>query len=204
MARLAFRFALLLVPVLFLISTAAPFTGQRLAPTALDSLGFAACKLPCWAGITPGLTPFAQADELLVEHLPNVDITLHLLSSALTFQVDNELSGILFYDGGHVSEIHLEVVMPINYFLETLGTPDCVTASKGPTEVSLSVIWETSDGFIGAFLLFDGRMGWNPALVTRSVLMGTVNVCDTPGILSWKGFAPAWHYAAQVSGLAVP
>ncbi len=205
MVRLAFRFALLLVPVLFLISTAAPFTGQHLAPpdTALDELGFAACKLPCWAGITPGVTLLTETHTLMTEHLADVDLTLQVADSAMTFQVGSGFSGLMFYDGSRVSEVHLDAALPMSYLLETLGTPDCISASKGTTQVNLTVFWEEGARFTGAFLLFDGRMAWQPETTTRTVLMGAFEVCDTPGILPWNGFAPAWHYAGQVSGLAI-
>ncbi len=207
MALLAVRCAVWLAPLLFAISAIVPLIGQRLPPpeSGVEAIGFAACSLPCWAGITPGLTPFAEANELMAEHLPAFSIPTFLTTSTLSFQTvtsQPNLAGALYYDRSRVSEVHLDVALPVWYLLDNLGTPDCVWVSRGNMQAVMAVYWEGQDLSTSAYLLFDGRMGWKLEMPTRFLQMSTTLTCKTTGIVPWMGFAPAWRYYQLASATA--
>lgn len=209
MFPLALRCVAWLTPLLFVVSTTASLIGQRLPPLELEieAVGFAACRLPCWAGITPGVTPFAEASELMAEHLPAFSIPSFLTTSTLSFQTitsEPNLAGALYYDSSRVSEVHLEVALPIGYLLDRLGTPDCVWVSRGNIQAVMAVYWEAEELSTGAYLIFDDRMAWKLQMPTRYLQMSTTLTCNTPGIVPWRGFAPAWRYENTTSGTAVP
>lgn len=209
MTRYVLEFALWLAPFLFAASVLMSFGGQRLSPRAspLDEPGFAACRLPCWAGITPGLTPFAEANELIAQHLPDYRVPTFLTTSSLSFQTiasEPALSGVLFYDSTRIGEIHLDAGLPVWYLMDTLGKPDCVWVSEGPSQIMLTLFWESNGRSTGGYFFFDPRSGWQSNTRTRFLQMSTVLSCDTPGMILWMGFAPAWRYAAMAGGIAVP
>lgn len=201
MIPVAARIAVFLAPSLLVFNVIASFAGQHFVSPSprWDELGFAACNLPCWAGITPGQTPFAEANELIAEYLADVNIHFYLTRAAMTFQAgtgDSAFGGVFYYDGSRVTEIHLDMALPVRDLLDKLGTPDCVWAARGSQQIPLTIYWERNHLSIGAFLNFDGRMAWTPNMRTRSLLMGTTLPCNTPGMLPWMGFAPAWRYEA--------
>jgi hypothetical protein len=209
MLLLAIRCVAWLAPLLFVVSTTAPLIGQRLPPPQLEieEIGFAACTLPCWAGITPGLTPFAEASELMAEHLPAFSIPSFLTTSTLSFQTitsEPNIAGALYYDSTRVSEVHLEVALPIGYLLDRLGTPDCVWVSQGNLQAVMAVYWEGEELSTGAYLIFDGRMAWKLEMPTRYLQMSTTLTCNSPEIVPWMGFAPAWRYDEAASRTVVP
>jgi hypothetical protein len=209
MTPVAIRSAVLLAPLLLVFSMVAPLAGQGLPPAASigAELGFGACKLPCWAGITPGQTPFAQANERMAEHIPPYTIPVFLTTSTLSFETTPGqplLVGSLYYADSRVSEIHLEVGLPLSYLLESLGSPDCVWASPGTSFTVLALFWEGQGLSTGAYLIFDGRRGWKLNMETRFLQMSTYLSCDTPGIIPWRGFARAWRYDQFSSAPGAP
>jgi hypothetical protein len=209
MTRLAVRFAALFVPLLFVISAMTSTVDTPVQESSAgEDMGFAACKLPCWAGITPGRTHFAQANQLMARHLPAFSIPTFLTTSTLTFQTvssDPMISGSLYYDGGRVSEIHLDVGLPAGYLLDTLGTPDCVWVSRGNPQIVLTLYWEQNGLSTGAYFVLSRDRSWQRDMLTRFLQISTIQNCDIPGILPWQGFARAWRYEALASGdIAVP
>jgi|FLYN01.1.fsa_nt_gi hypothetical protein len=209
MTLLTMLFAAWLVPLLFVISAAVPLIGQQapLRQSPLEDIGFTACRLPCWAGITPGLTPFAEASELLVEHLPDFRIPTFLTSSSLTFQAvsaEPYITGALYYDGSRVSEVHLDVDLPMWYLLDRLGTPDCVWVSRGSAPAVVSIYWEGRNLSTAAYLVFEGRLAWTLDMPIRFLQMTTTLNCTTVGMLPWMGFAPAWRYEQIAAEAIVP
>jgi hypothetical protein len=208
MALLAVRCAIGLASLLFAISATAPLIGERLSSpeSGVEAIGFAVCTLPCWAGITPGRTWFAEANGLMAEHLPTFSIPTFLTASTLSFQTvtsEPNLAGALYYDRSRVSEVHLDVALPLWYLLDNLGTPDCVWVSRGNMQIVMAVYWEREDISTGAYLIFDGRMAWTLEMPTRFLRMSTTLTCNTPGIVPWMGFAPAWRYNERASEVAV-
>lgn len=71
LVRLLALFTLLLA---LLLGGVIAFTRAHTAPSTLDWLLDTGCDLPCWHGITPGETTFAEAMALLQEQ-PTVQIT---------------------------------------------------------------------------------------------------------------------------------
>lgn len=199
MIRLAARCAVWFAPLYFILSGLALLIGPRLPPreSELGNLGFEACRLPCWAGITPGLTPFAQANRLMAEYLPNFSVPTFLTTSNLTFQsITSEpaIAGTLYYDEAGVSEIHLDVSLPVWYLLDTLGAPDCVWLSSASGPTVMSIYWEKNNLSIAALLIFEGRTAWTLEMPTHFLQMTTNLSCGVAGMLPWMGFAPAWRY----------
>ena len=207
MSRLVLRFAVLILPLLFILSVLVSLVRTPPEDSGAGAIGFAACKLPCWAGITPGLTPFAEANELLGQHLPEYQIPTFLTTSTLTFQTiaaEPMISGSLFYDGTRVGEIHLDVRLPASYLLDRLGTPDCVWVVRGSVPLIVRVYWERNGLSTGAYFIFDRDAGWQRDMLTHYLQMSTTLSCDIPGILPWRGFARAWRYEEMASREAVP
>jgi hypothetical protein len=209
MALLTLRCVIRLALLLFVISAIVPMIGKRLSSldSGVEEIGFTACELPCWAGITPGLTPFADAGELMAEHLPAFSIPSFLTTSTLSFQTitsEPDLAGALYYDNSRVSEVHLEVALPIGYLFDSLGTPNCVWTSPGNMQAVMAVYWEDEDLSTAAYLIFDGSMTWEMEMPTRFLQMSTTLTCDTQGIVPWMGFAPAWRYGEVASAMISP
>jgi len=199
MVRMAVRLALWLVPIHLVVIGAMPLLGPHRPPrdAGLADAGFAACKLPCWAGVVPGVTPFAEANRLLSSHLPPYRIPTFLTTSTLSFETINSapaVSGVLFYEQTRVGAVHLATPVPLWYLLETLGTPDCVWVSQGGAQALISIFWERSLPSTGAYFPFAERAAWELDMPARFLQMSSTSSCATPGALPWRGFAPAWRY----------
>jgi hypothetical protein len=68
----------------------------------------------------------------------------------------------------------------------------------------MAVYWEGEELSTGAYLIFDGRMAWKLEMPTRYLQMSTTLTCNSPEIVPWMGFAPAWRYDEAASRTVVP
>jgi hypothetical protein len=193
------RLALWLLPISILFSGVAFLTGRQLPAqdAGLDELGFAACKLPCWAEITPGLTPFDEASQILSAQFSGLRFPMYNATTGFSFEINTTsppVSGLLYYQGNTVAEIHLYLNLPMWYLIDIQGTPSCVSVSRSGPYISLSIFWERDGLSTGTLVFFEDGSTWQPVMRTRYLQMSTTPVCDLPGMLPWLGFARAWHY----------
>lgn len=196
-----FRLLARLLPLILALCVVVPvFSGRHDSAAEWQAFGFGACALPCYAGITPGVTPFDAIQPLLMENVPRLDRRMIGSGSALNFWAtipSQQLSGLIRYESGLVGEIQLNVVLPLTALITELGTPDCILLSaSGEPGHNTVIFWERGVVSIGAVLERNQRRininGDARALWLRIAVPGD---CSLRGALPWQGFAPLWTYA---------
>ncbi|MCC6801575.1 MAG: hypothetical protein IT319_01725 [Anaerolineae bacterium] len=197
-----FRLLARLLPLILALCAVMPvFSGRRVdVSSAWQAFGFGACILPCYAGITPGVTPFDGIYPLLVENVPQLDRHMIASGSALNFWAtipSQRLTGLIRYERGLVGEIRLNAVLPLAAVITELGTPDCILLSTGgEPERSTVIFWERGEVSIAAVLERNQSLininGDARALWLRIAVPGD---CSLRGALPWRGFAPLWTYS---------
>jgi hypothetical protein len=200
------RLFLRMLPVIAALCAVVPtIAGRPLdGDESWEQFGFAYCALPCFAGITPGETPYHQASRLLRQHIPVMENRMFNTGTSINFwALTNraELSGTALYELGMVGELRLNVPLPLDHLLTQLGAPDCIllTPPDNPRRAPV-IFWIRENISIGAVLRTDLNLltlsGRAPALWLRS---GDPNECEVRGAVPWRGFAPAWNYAQSAS-----
>ncbi len=201
--RLVFR----LFTVCLALCAVLPFLAARAAriPADWEALGFSACQLPCFAGITPAETPFRDVSTLLMRHIPALDPRLMHSGSAIHFQAalwrtqdsPKQLNGLVRYDRGTtVSEVRVSTSVPLELVFAQLGAPDCILPGGAfSTQQSMVIFWERGAISVAAVL---GR-GENRVRLNGdayALWLRAVNPpdCAMRGSLRWRGFAPVWAY----------
>ncbi len=196
------RLTLRLLPACLLLCAVVPVFGARQLPRseAWEQFGFDYCKLPCFAGITPGVTPFNGIAQLLLWHIPVIDPSLIASGSAINFWArlpTQQLGGLMRYERGTVGEMRFNGSLPVGEMVAELGSPDCILPNTQGDPDRLTVIfWERSGVSIGALIAPDQRtINLNAdalALWLRAIAPG--DDCSLWGALPWRGFAPLWRY----------
>jgi hypothetical protein len=190
-----------LIPLIGLLCAVVPVMGAR-EPSydqSWEQFGFAYCDLPCFVGITPGVTSFDQVARLLARHIPVLDPRMIASGSSINFWArmpTEQLAGLMRYDRGLVGEMRFNVVLPVQAVISELGTPDCILPNVYGEPDRLTVIfWERGQVSIGAVL--------SPAEHTVSLSADTMALwlrvtvpgdCSLRGAQPWRGFAPLWDY----------
>ena len=115
-----------------LLIFAARVIGQAQPPPALQELHLTDCQLPCWSGITPGKTTFAEALQQLKAIYPQAAVTINPAQAALQFRLASARIGIgVFADKlGVVSDLLLYA-----YDFNGLALGDVVTLLKLPAQL---------------------------------------------------------------------
>ena len=177
------------------------FGGRLPAPDeSWQQFGFTTCELPCFAGITPGQTPFDNVPGLLIRHVQSVDPRMIAGGASINFwaQSNNQqLGGLVRYADGLVGEMRFNVVLPLAEIINELGTPNCLLPNTSSNVKSVMVIfWEREQVSIAAVLNPDAH-GINPNADTFALWLNAVqaNDCSRVGAVPWHGFAPLWDYA---------
>lgn len=202
-ARLVFR----LFAVCVALCTALQLLGARTEriPDDWEALGFSACQLPCFAGITPAETSFRDVSTLLMRHIPALDPRLMHSGSAINFQAvfrgtqngPLQLNGLVRYDRGTaVSEVRVSTILPLELVFAQLGAPDCILPGGAlSTQQSMVIFWERGAISVAAVL---GRGQERVRLNgdAYALWLRAVNPpdCAMRGSLRWRGFAPVWAY----------
>lgn len=216
MRYLAVWLMLICVPLFAALSGVMTVIGSRYSSEATQwaALGFTHCALPCWAGMTPGETPFdtTQIAYQVVQTFRDPSTNLVLSGSQINFWTraadpQQPLTGLIFYTdreyaGGVIGDIRLSFSLPIWQLIANLGEPDCVwtEATMGPqSRRVLAVYWEDGDGVsIGTLLAVDARGSWHPATHIDSFWISvTSSACDQPEATPWMGFASFFRYIAH-------
>jgi hypothetical protein len=199
---LAFRILpkMLVVCVLcctMVVACAARTPGSEAAWTRF---GFEACALPCYAGMTPGETPFRETGTLLINHVPALDPRVISSGTSLNFfarMTGQQLAGLVRYQsGGQVGEIRLNSVLPLDQVLMQLGAPDCILATT--VDRAPIIFWERGMVSVAAVLGMDNS-AYQPGANIFSLWLrvATPPDCTLRGARSWQGFAPLWVYQAK-------
>jgi len=205
-----FRFILrlsLLTFALFAASTAlAPLTAQRRVEVspAWAAYGFAACALPCWAGITVGETPFSDTVTRTAASIPA--LTSHTIAGSPVFLWGNAdpyfFSGRVYVGGETVGRVELNLNLPADYLIARFGLPLCVLS--GPdlnTTTHLSAIyWTGGDWVAAAFVNGNARTLFTPSATIYSftVFNGSMTPCPKT-TAPWRGAAVWWRYSDWIS-----
>ncbi len=190
------------LPICAMLCVVVPtFAGRQPASDeAWQKFGFAACELPCVAGITPGQTSFNVVPNLLMRHIPVIDPLMLNSGASINFWAripSQQLGGLIQYERGLVGEMRFNVILPLAQMVESLGTPDCILPNNSSQADQVSVIfWEREGVSIGAVLPADEPV---VDLSSQTLALWVRNVqpedCALRGAVAWRGFAPIWDYA---------
>jgi hypothetical protein len=200
--------SLLMAVVTSVLALAAVGVG-RAQPDRPDWLHLRDCALPCWAGMTPGLTPIGDVKQRLSalmlgsgrSWMPSSPLDAH--NPFFTWSSVDRLTGVsinLFAenDGKTASLIgigsdHRDSLMPrLGDALLAFGPPTCVIAAS---DLSLfNLIYE--DRAAGSLSEIDtDSLRWTSPI--RSFSAETEGALLTCGKLRgnrWRGLYPAWQY----------
>jgi hypothetical protein len=196
-------FAFLLIACVLICGALTAFAGRQPDPDeSWQHFGFATCALPCFAGITPGQTPFQSVQQLLIRHVQSVDPRMIASGASINFWArskSQQFGGLVRYNEGRVGEMRFNVVLPLAEIITELGTPDCLlpNTSTDPDRVTV-IFWEREQVSIAAVLAPDPR-AINLNANTLALWLNPVqaNDCSRSGAVSWRGFAPMWDYLRQ-------
>lgn len=167
---------------------------------AWTRFGFEACALPCYAGMTPGETPFGETGVLLMNHVPALDPRVISSGTSLNFFARlpvQQLAGLVRYQtDGQVGEIRLNAVLPLDQVLVQLGAPDCILAAA--VDRAPIIFWERGGVSVAAVLSTDAN-AYQPgaSLFSLWLRVATPPDCTLRGARSWQGFAPLWVYKTE-------
>ncbi|MFN8448196.1 MAG: hypothetical protein U0521_06310 [Anaerolineae bacterium] len=191
-----------LLPMCLVLCIVVPGLAARpvIPGAAWDGFGFNVCKLPCFAGITPGVTPFDDIYRLLVSNVPLLDRRMIASGSALNFWArlpSQQFGGLIRYDARLVGEMRFNVILPVASVLEELGTPDCILPNTQGDPARMTVIfWERGNVSIGAVLSPNWHtIDLNADSLALWLRVATPGDCSLRGALPWQGFAPLWAYS---------
>ncbi len=158
------------------------------------------CQLPCWAGITPGITPIADVIGLL--DAIEITVSPQTFNEGVFFTLDNPttiLEGSVYGDHrGIVNLIRLSGHIPIPYLFRQLGQPDCALYPN-PSE-AITVIWQRERITMFAIVLqnsFGELVPDGNAPLFNTYFNGIE--CTQPETLPWLGFVPSWRYIQQLN-----
>jgi hypothetical protein len=194
--RTASRLILLLLLAWGGSGAAALLIGKQ-QPGAEDVLahyGFAACELPCWAGITPGVTTSGFIIPLIEKNVPAYEHARFPEWGIVAFQLENDMGGnVRFYEA--VNQIYLiNIEIPLTYLFEHLTLPDCVSAD----ESAMLMMWMRGENvIISTFLGSPSRIlsGGDASSTGLMIFEAGADFCQT--YPDWRGFAPVWFYRQQ-------
>jgi hypothetical protein len=195
------RLILRVLPLAAVLCAVVPAMGGRplYSDEVWEQFGFTICELPCFAGITPGRTPFQQTPSLLRKNIPLIRNRMFDTGAVVSFWASteaNDLSGFTRHIWGVVDEIRLNSLLPVDHLIAELGTPDCILPNTQSESSRMTIFWERGQVSIGAVLSPDQPIinlnGDTLALWLRISVPGD---CSRSGTLPWRGFAPLWAYS---------
>ncbi|MBN8634642.1 MAG: hypothetical protein J0M07_04910 [Anaerolineae bacterium] len=206
MLRLLFRLSLLIFALAAVVIALAPLAAPRpvAASPAWAAYGFAACDLPCWAGITVGETPFGATVPITAQNIPRrIAYTIAGSSVFLWEDVDPYyFTGLLSAAGVEtVGRIQLTVSLPADYLLERLGLPACVFSVRDFNGLSYTstIYWSGADWVVEASVSSPARSLFTPGATIKAVVLfsGTMQPCPKT-TAPWIGAAAWWRYTAWI------
>lgn len=193
------RLSLRVLPLIAALCAVVPAVGGRpLRPDeAWDGFGFTICDLPCFAGITPGRTPFQQTPTLLRKYIPliqnhmfNSGLAVHFWASTPAY----DLAGSTTHAYGVVDEIRLNSPVPLDHLIAELGMPDCILLGIGTTSHRSTIFWVRRQISIGAVLQGES-LDLSARVPALWMYLADPTECARGDTIRWRGFAPLWNYA---------
>ncbi len=189
----------LVVALWALVVLATTTLGARRADPIQWQSGFEVCDLPCWSGITPGQTRFADVAPLLQRTL-SPDSRLLVSGSQVDFWTEANgapFYGYLYYAKGSVDNVQMHVEFPVGQIIRRLGAPDCVYLETLVTgEHLLAIYWEMKIGMVGALVRLDHER-WGPNSAIGTLFLNSPQAaCNRDDAVRWRGFAPFAYYKA--------
>ncbi|MCC6801576.1 MAG: hypothetical protein IT319_01730 [Anaerolineae bacterium] len=202
------RLSLRLLPLIAVLCAVVPSAGGRSLPAdeAWENFGFTICDLPCFAGITPGRTPFQQSPSLLRRNIPIIQNRMFNSGTVVHFWAstpDYELAGFTRQISGVVDEIHLTLPLPLDHLIATLGMPDCLIPVNNASSRRATIFWTRRQVSIGAVLQGDSRsFDLNARVPAVWMHPADPSECEQSSAVRWRGFTPLRDYlqAANVTG----
>jgi hypothetical protein len=205
--RLALKVTLPLLLLSGLLTSGGLWMARQRPALTLDTRlsGLEVCDLPCWAGITPGMTDFDDAPSLIQTSLPLMNSPMLISGSQINFtanvasDIDDSVlyAGQLYYQEGRVGDVRLNVNLPLWYLLDALGQPACVWG-RIPASMSsalLVIYWEQEGISTGAVVLASQAHGLQPDLTVGALFMNLdTGACYSGETRPWVGFARPWFY----------
>lgn len=161
----------------------------------LTAFGFAACALPCWAGIEAGQTPFVRANELIAGTLEGISHQIMVSGSQITViarRDERRFIAQVHYNGGVAGALRLRVDLPLVDLIGTLGLPACARFNR---TIALTWFFQRDDETIIITALAD-RVSLD-GVMTEMWISPAGATCAEIDSLPWRGFAPNWIYAAR-------
>lgn len=202
MLMLLSRLSLRVLPLIAALCAVIPAVGGRSlhADEAWDGFGFTICDLPCFAGITPGRTPFQQTPMLLRENIPSIQNHMFNSGLAVHFWASTpayDLAGSTTHAYGVVDEIRLNTPIPLDHLVAELGMPDCILLGIGTTSRRSTIFWVRREVSIGAVLQGESLdLSARVPVLWLNVAYSTD--CVRGNTIRWHGFAPLWSYARAI------
>jgi hypothetical protein len=161
------------------------------------AFGLAGCALPCFAGITPGETPFSDVVGLISESVPALSQQLLVSNSQVVFFAEDSalqtsLSGVVRYHQGSVGEIRLSLYLPLSSIVLRYGTPNCTLLYSAATPSEMYLYWQAGDLLYWASVGITDRVRLSsPVYTLASTELEAPDVCHTrPETRAWRGFVP--------------
>lgn len=207
-----FRVTLRLIAPILLVCAALTALTPRLWQRPVESsplwtaFGFAACALPCWAGITVGQTPSGAVIERLAAGLPVFSNYMQAGDAVLLLgsQAETMLNGVITYERRGVVraiEFNLAPALPADALIDRLGAPDClITSVEVSNGLRTSVVyWESGDFWLSAWVWggLDGMLsggGTIYAVTMTATQTADDSPCQQNRAIRWKGIALWWRY----------
>ncbi|MDX2161075.1 MAG: hypothetical protein SF162_07090 [bacterium] len=199
----------LVCAALLLCIPAAARTAQN-RPAYWESFGLAACELPCWSGIVPGVTPFERAPYLIEDHVRGLARAAYVEGEQINIwavQDGTQMAAIVQPSMNRVGVVRLVLTIPLETLIGQFGAPSCVWVdwenANGIPHRLMMVYWVLPNANVGATVTdFEGAALLGGSGITTAYANGLFislrmsdRFCDGDQIQSWRGFAPAWRYS---------
>ncbi len=176
-------------------------------PGVLVVGGVDICELPCWAGITPGVTSFEAVQGVLEANVGGLHRMVASGSQIHFTAIDDAgaVGGVVTYTDGKVRGLNLDgVTESVGVLINALGQPDCAWASSVYTYLDplpFILYWEREGSFITVLVPLFATERLTPR--QRSQVL-TVNysesaICEDRALTPWRGFAPPQFYSGPNS-----
>jgi hypothetical protein len=170
--------------------------------------GFTACALPCYAGMTPGVTDFRNTVELIAANVPVLSRELLVSTSQTVFFGQDDatfqtLSGLARYANGMVGEIRLTLFRTLSSVILRFGPPDCTLIYPPTRPTVIFLYWQGDTALVWASASIDQAVLLrSPVFTIATTVLENRRVCESSSeIQPWRGFAAVWRYLRDYEDL---
>lgn len=193
------RLSLRVLPLIVVLCAVVPAAGGRaLHPDeAWEGFGLTICSLPCYAGLTPGRTPFQQTPSLLRQNVPliqnhmfNTGLVVHFWAETPAY----ELAGFVRHISGVIDEVHLDSPLPLDHLIAELGMPNCVIPGASTSLRRSTLFWTRGHISIAAVMRGDS-FDLNARVPAMWIYPANPPACERDDAVRWRGIVPLDEYA---------